>query len=243
MARRPRQVHGLVLPGDGGRARRGRRGRRARARSTRRPPPRPSRSRCTRSCRATRRAATPTARRSAGRATAFHGRSDEVLNVSGNGVGTEEIEAAVWAADSAAGGGEGLLRACAVVGAPDEDTGLTPIGFVVLDRAAADGAPAGAAGALSRLLGAARRAARVRLGSHAEPAQLLSVAALPKTPTGKVARKVLQRLLAGPPALPGGAAAEKDAAARARSPSRPCSTASRRVSTRGAAPRRGSRSA
>ena len=59
----------------------------------------------------------------------FHGRSDEVINVNGNRVGTEENERLVWAA------GGTKVTGCAVVGGPDFAKGTTPVPFVVFDPA------------------------------------------------------------------------------------------------------------
>jgi hypothetical protein len=116
------------------------------------------------------------------------------MNISGNRVGTEELEAAVWAASETAALPGGGLRDCVVVGAPDHVKGTTPIAFVVLDVGADDAKAAASAGAL---LAAARKAGRERLGAHAEPEAVIAVRELPKTMTGKNARKTLQVVLAG----------------------------------------------
>jgi len=118
----------------------------------------------------------------------FHGRSDEVLNINGVRVGTEEIEAQIWSS------AEGPL-ACdgvAVVGAPDHIKGTTPVAFVQLKSEAADRAAVSA-----ELLGVAAKAVRSNIGSYAVPSSIFVITAIPKTHTGKVARKTLQLLLGG----------------------------------------------
>ena len=59
----------------------------------------------------------------------FHGRSDEVINVGGNRIGTEEIESALLADTERE---DSTLRKCAVVGMPDETLGTVPVAFIVL---------------------------------------------------------------------------------------------------------------
>lgn len=61
----------------------------------------------------------------------FHGRSDEVININGVRIGTEEIEAQVWAVAA----GKLKCTGVAVVGAPDHIKGTTPVAFVVFDKA------------------------------------------------------------------------------------------------------------
>ena len=59
----------------------------------------------------------------------FHGRSDEVINVNGNRVGTEQIERCLWNLEADGYG----VKDCAVVGAPDFVKGTTPVAFVVFE--------------------------------------------------------------------------------------------------------------
>ena len=123
----------------------------------------------------------------------FHGRSDEVLNVNGIRVGTEEIETKIWQAAAALSGGV-ACKGVAVVGAPDHVKGATPVGFVQLA-----GTGQSVATARDQLLAAATTAIRADIGAHAIPSTIFALQAIPKTHTGKVARKTLQLLLAGDP--------------------------------------------
>ena len=151
----------------------------------------------------------------------FHGRSDEVINVNGNRIGTEQIERCLWRVRA----GGWRVRDCAVVGAPDFVKGDAPVAFVSFSRDAddADGA-AGAAGADGKKK---KRSARARLdpkprsidaidaaafktaaaaavteevGAFAAPDHVFAVDALPKTITNKTSRATLRLLLAGEPA-------------------------------------------
>merc|ERR1711907_475193 len=64
--------------------------------------------------------------RHAGGAFTFHGRSDEVINVGGNRIGTEEIESALLI-DAASENSP--MRGCAVVGMADKVRGMVPVAF------------------------------------------------------------------------------------------------------------------
>lgn len=118
----------------------------------------------------------------------FHGRSDEVLNINGVRVGTEEIEAQIWAV------AEGHLSCggVAVVGAPDHIKGTTPVAFVQLKSGGSDRQALG-----EELLGVAAKAVRENIGAYAVPSSIFVLSQIPKTHTGKVARKTLQLLLGG----------------------------------------------
>ena len=59
----------------------------------------------------------------------FHGRSDEVMNVGGSRIGTEEIESAILLDRTHAGS---PLLDCVVVGIADAVLGTVPCAFVVL---------------------------------------------------------------------------------------------------------------
>ena len=111
----------------------------------------------------------------------FHGRSDEVINVGGNRIGTEEIET-VLLEDEA-------VRNCAVVGKDDAVLGTVPIVFCILrDAPCSDAVDA-------RLRGSVVR----RLGALASPAGFVAVEALPETHSGKYLRRMLRALAHGAP--------------------------------------------
>jgi acyl-coenzyme A synthetase/AMP-(fatty) acid ligase/acyl-CoA thioesterase FadM len=214
------------------------------------------------------------ARRAEGGGVTFHGRSDEVINVNGNRVGTEQVERCLWAIEakgvieaSAAGGGKGPdadasaarknqnpslanaaldagraarragvdasesggartrthewtgsgdrlgsdarvsrvrfgVKDCCVVGAPDFVKGSSPVAFVVFERVNDSDDSEDDLGRMivpdvAAFKRAASRAAADLVGSHAAPDHVFAVVALPKTITGKTARKTLQLLLAG----------------------------------------------
>ena len=141
----------------------------------------------------------------------FHGRSDEVINVGGNRIGTEEIESALLADTTRPEGSP--LRNCAVVGMPDEVRGTVPVAFVVLHPPVCavvgesgppppalaptlDPAPSMLDAALQRRLGAL---VQRRLGPTAVPAMMVAVPCLPETHSGKYVRRLLQSMLVDAP--------------------------------------------
>ncbi|MFN4241528.1 MAG: AMP-binding protein [Erythrobacter cryptus] len=116
----------------------------------------------------------------------FHGRSDDVINVSGHRMGTEEIEGAVLRdkalhPDSPVGN-------VLVVGAPHREKGLTPLAFVVP-----------AAGRRLTREDKRRLAELVRSekGAVAVPADFLEVSAFPETRSGKYMRRMVRALVVG----------------------------------------------
>jgi 3-oxoacyl-(acyl-carrier-protein) synthase/acyl carrier protein len=117
----------------------------------------------------------------------FHGRSDEVINVGGNRIGTEEIESALLADLERA---DSPLRNCVVVGMADEVLGSVPVAFVVLQRTASLGATDE---------GRLRTLVQRRVSSVAVPAKFIVVASLPETYSGKFMRALLEKILAGSP--------------------------------------------
>jgi len=107
------------------------------------------------------------------------GRVDDVMNVSGHRLSTTEIESALvshpWVAEAA------------VVGANDETTGQAVVAFVIL-RGDAGGADQDADAVQTELR---NHVAKV-IGPIAKPRQILVVAELPKTRSGKIMRRLLR---------------------------------------------------
>jgi acetyl-CoA synthetase len=104
------------------------------------------------------------------------GRVDDVMNVSGHRISTTEVESALVAHPSVA--------EAAVVGAADPTTGQGIVAFVIL-RQDADQDVA----ALPALL---REHVAREIGPIAKPRQILTVAELPKTRSGKIMRRLLR---------------------------------------------------
>ncbi|MFK7957936.1 MAG: enoyl-CoA hydratase-related protein, partial [Lysobacterales bacterium] len=118
----------------------------------------------------------------------LHGRSDDVINVSGHRIGTEEIEGAilrdkVLRADSSLGN-------AVVVGAPHAEKGETPVAFLI----AAPGARL-SDDDLDRLKGLVRS----EKGVTAVPSDFLVVSAFPETRSGKYMRRTLRGILLDEP--------------------------------------------
>ncbi|MCC2335489.1 acetate--CoA ligase [Cellulomonas wangsupingiae] len=108
------------------------------------------------------------------------GRVDDVMNVSGHRLSTTEIESALvshpWVAEAA------------VVGATDETTGQAVVAFVILRGDATQAADADAATVQDTL----RAHVAKEIGPIARPRQILVVAELPKTRSGKIMRRLLR---------------------------------------------------
>ena len=106
------------------------------------------------------------------------GRVDDVMNVSGHRLSTTEIESALvshpWVAEAA------------VVGATDELTGQAVVAFVILRHAHAEEAEKGD---VSKTL---RDHITKEIGPIARPRQIMVVAELPKTRSGKIMRRLLR---------------------------------------------------
>ncbi|MEO1046531.1 MAG: AMP-binding protein [Pseudomonadota bacterium] len=116
----------------------------------------------------------------------LHGRSDDVINVSGHRIGTEEIEGAILrdkALDPNSPVGNVL-----VVGAPHREKGLTPVAFVtpVAGR---------------KLTQEDRRRltdlVRTEKGAVAVPSDFLEVEQFPETRSGKYMRRMVRALVEG----------------------------------------------
>jgi acetyl-CoA synthetase len=108
------------------------------------------------------------------------GRVDDVMLVSGHNISTTEVESALVSHEKVA--------ESAVVGATDPTTGQAIVAFVIL-RASATPATAEEGAALVREL---RDHVAKTLGPIAKPRQILLVAELPKTRSGKIMRRLLR---------------------------------------------------
>ncbi|MGH3646563.1 MAG: acetate--CoA ligase [Micromonosporaceae bacterium] len=106
------------------------------------------------------------------------GRVDDVMNVAGHRLSTTEIESALVSHPKVA--------EAAVVGATDETTGQAVVAFVILRSAAAEGADGDA---VAKEL---RDHVSKEISPIAKPRQIMVVAELPKTRSGKIMRRLLR---------------------------------------------------
>ncbi|NED95764.1 acetate--CoA ligase [Phytoactinopolyspora alkaliphila] len=104
------------------------------------------------------------------------GRVDDVMNVSGHRISTTEVESALVSHPKVA--------EAAVVGASDPTTGQGIVAFVILRAAAGDGG----ADVVQEL----RNHVAKEIGPIAKPRQIMVVAELPKTRSGKIMRRLLR---------------------------------------------------
>jgi acrylyl-CoA reductase (NADPH)/3-hydroxypropionyl-CoA dehydratase/3-hydroxypropionyl-CoA synthetase len=116
----------------------------------------------------------------------FHGRSDDVINVAGHRIGTEEIESAILRDKVLTTGSP--VGNVVVVGAPHPKKGLTPLAFVqtAQDR--------------DLTTDETRRLAdlvRSEKGAVAVPSDFITVTELPETRSGKYVRRLLAALTQG----------------------------------------------
>ena len=118
----------------------------------------------------------------------LHGRSDDVINVSGHRIGTEEIEGAILRDKTLRE--DSPLGNVVVVGAPHDEKGETPVAFLVAapGRKLSDDD-------FSRLQGLVRS----EKGATAVPSDFLVVPAFPETRSGKYMRRTLRDLLLDAP--------------------------------------------
>ncbi|HYH39818.1 MAG TPA: AMP-binding protein [Azospirillum sp.] len=126
------------------------------------------------------------ARRYADGSFSLHGRSDDVINVSGHRMGTEEIEGAILRdkqinPDSPVGN-------VIVVGAPHREKGLTPVAFVLPAKGRT------LTGDDERRL---KDLVRQEKGAVAVPSDILTVPAFPETRSGKYMRRFLTAMMNG----------------------------------------------
>jgi acrylyl-CoA reductase (NADPH)/3-hydroxypropionyl-CoA dehydratase/3-hydroxypropionyl-CoA synthetase len=116
----------------------------------------------------------------------FHGRSDDVINVAGHRIGTEEIEGAilrdkVLEKDSP-------VANVVVVGAPHDAKGLTPLAFV--QTVEARELTSDDTRRLANLV-------RSEKGAVAVPSDFIAVSELPETRSGKYVRRLLTAIIHG----------------------------------------------
>jgi acetyl-CoA synthetase len=104
------------------------------------------------------------------------GRVDDVMNISGHRLSTTEIESALVSHPKVA--------EAAVVGANDETTGQAVCAFVILREQAGDGG--------EDIVEELRRHVQKQIGAIAKPRQIMIVAELPKTRSGKIMRRLLK---------------------------------------------------
>jgi len=103
------------------------------------------------------------------------GRVDDVMNVSGHRLSTTEIESALVSHPKVA--------EAAVVGATDATTGQIPCAFVILRGGAEQG---------DDIVAELRAHVAQEIGPIAKPRQIMVVAELPKTRSGKIMRRLLR---------------------------------------------------
>jgi len=104
------------------------------------------------------------------------GRVDDVMNVSGHRLSTTEIESALVS--------HPRVAEAAVVGATDETTGQAVCAFVILRE--------GEGSTGDDLVAELRNHVAHEIGAIAKPRQILVVAELPKTRSGKIMRRLLR---------------------------------------------------
>ncbi|WP_370203160.1 acyl-CoA synthetase, partial [Salipiger bermudensis] len=110
----------------------------------------------------------------------YHGgRADDVIISAGWTIGAVEVEDAVLSHPAVA--------ECGVIGAPDPVRGLVVKAHIILKHAAP---PSGAEA--DALVQDIQDHVRARLARHEYPRQIVFVSELPKTPAGKVNRKILR---------------------------------------------------
>ncbi len=104
------------------------------------------------------------------------GRVDDVMNISGHRISTTEVESALVSHPKVA--------EAAVVGATDATTGQAICAFVILRGSAGDGG--------ADVVAELRAHVAKEIGAIAKPRQIMVVAELPKTRSGKIMRRLLR---------------------------------------------------
>ncbi|MGH3547761.1 MAG: acetate--CoA ligase [Pseudonocardiaceae bacterium] len=107
------------------------------------------------------------------------GRVDDVMNISGHRISTTEVESALVSHPTVA--------EAAVVGAPDPITGQGIVAFVILRGHVAEDEARG-----EEAIKALRNHVATQIGAIAKPRQIMVVADLPKTRSGKIMRRLLR---------------------------------------------------
>lgn len=110
------------------------------------------------------------------------GRADDIITSAGHRLGTAEIESAIM--------GHPGVAECAVIGLPDALKGEVVKAFVVLKKGYADA---------SAIPAAVQAKVRHDLGPIAQPSSVDVIAALPKTRSGKIMRRLLKSRAMGLP--------------------------------------------
>jgi acetyl-CoA synthetase len=106
------------------------------------------------------------------------GRVDDVINVAGHRLSTMEMESAIMESPGVA--------EVAVVGAPDPIKGLVPVAFVTLKAGQA------ASAAIEQAI---RAQVAERISKIAVPERVIFTDVLPKTPSGKIMRRLLKEIV------------------------------------------------
>jgi acetyl-CoA synthetase len=112
------------------------------------------------------------------------GRVDDVMNVSGHRLSTTEIESALVS--------HPRVAEAAVVGANDETTGQAVCAFVILRDPSTSSGHEEKAEDGEALVQELRNHVAKEIGAIAKPRQILVVAELPKTRSGKIMRRLLR---------------------------------------------------
>jgi len=106
------------------------------------------------------------------------GRLDDVINVAGHRLSTMEIESAITGCDGVA--------ETAVVGVPDPIKGLTPIAFVTLQSGLEP------SGELEKKI---KESVADAVAKIAAPSRIYFTDVMPKTPSGKIMRRLLKEII------------------------------------------------